>query len=109
MSARAQVVGGPFDGVGRSFDSDTVATGGRRRGDFAWIDGTGRVWRGPAPGRELYRLELAFGRPVFFAFAGDQWERCPGGCGGYTRKVEGGRERQPCLGCGARGGGRSYG
>jgi hypothetical protein len=101
-ATRVQVVGGPFDGVGRAIGEDTVATGGRAIGEFAWIDGTGRVWKGAAPGRALYRLwHNVVGSAPAFVYAGDRWERCPGDCGGYTQRVEGGSERQPCRLCAA--------
>jgi hypothetical protein len=99
--AHVAVVGGPFDGVGRSAGYPFVVAGHRERGSFAWIDAAGRVWRAAAPGRELYRLVLEFGRPMVFVYAGDRWERCPGECGGYTQRVEGGRESQPCRLCAA--------
>ena len=82
--ARAPIVGGRLDGF--------EATPGSEK--YAYLEVQIVKRSEPGPGRELY--ELLDGQWVS---AGDRVVRCA--CGGFVKKVEGGRERQACPLCGA--------
>jgi hypothetical protein len=101
---KVKVKGGPYCGIGRGVGGATVSRGTR----FAWINGRGAVSPSPGPARHLYVLtevevRLAGGKTGYeevYMYAGHTHARC--GCGGFFRKAEAGRERQPCPMCGSR-------
>lgn len=93
MAAVTKVIGGPLDGLTKARGE---AEGVRRGTSFAWINAGGAISPAPAPGRYLYRFDATL---EAYVFAGDSHARCE--CGGYYRKAEGGRDRQPCPMCSA--------
>lgn len=80
---RVRIVGGRLDGL-------EVAPGEK----YVYLEVQVVKRSAPGPGRALY--ELLDGQ---YVSAEDRVIRCE--CGGYVRKIEGGRERQACPMCGA--------